>query len=144
MVGDGLIEVQDTTVVRCALAGAPAVASVRRRDHVPAQMLRVFFGEADQWNGEPLYDAVVKKLRLLEVSGATVYRGILGYGAKGHTHRERMLHFSKDLPIMVTAVDTPENIARAAAAVEEMLGDGLIVVSDVEMTRLVRTLPEQA
>jgi PII-like signaling protein len=141
LVGDGLIEVQDTVVVRCAPAPAPAPAA-RRREQCRGQMLRIFFGEADQWNGEPLYDAVVKKLRLLEVAGATVYRGILGYGAKGHTHRERLLHLSKDLPVMVAAVDNPKKIARAAAAVEEMMGDGLIVVSDVETTRILQALPE--
>ena len=143
LVADGLIEVQDTVIVRASAGEAAAPAPARReRVQAPAQMLRVFFGEADKWNGEPLHDAIVKRLRLLEVSGATVYRGILGYGAKGHTHKEGFLHLSRDLPVMVAAVDAPERIARAAAAVEEMMGDGLIVVSDVEMTRLVHRLPE--
>jgi PII-like signaling protein len=143
LVADGLIEVQDTTVVRCVPAGEEAQPGpVRRVEAGPARMLRVFFGEADQWEGEPLYDAVVKRLRMLEVAGATVYRGILGYGAKGHTHRDSFLHLSRDLPVLVTAVDTPERIDRAAAIIEEMMGDGLIVVSDVEMTRVRRALPE--
>jgi len=141
LVADGLIEVQDTTVVRASGGAQPAAAPLHDRLHAPAQMLRVFFGEADKWNGEPLHEAIVKRLRILEVAGATVYRGILGYGAKGHTHREGFFHLSSDLPVMVAAIDTPERIARAAAEVEEMMGDGLIVISDVRMTRLVRIPP---
>lgn len=142
LVVDGLIEVQDTVVVRSTAREGSATVPLRLREAAPARMLRVFFGEADEWNGEPLYQAVVNRLRMLEVSGATVYRGILGYGAKGHTHRDSFLHFSRDLPVMVTAVDTPERIEKAAGAIEEMMGDGLIVVSDVEMTRLLRGTQE--
>ena len=101
-------------------------------------MLRIFIGEADQWHGEPLYEAIVKKLRMLEVAGATVYRGILGYGAKGREHKQSFLHISRDLPIMLSVVDSPEKIA-AAEAIEAMLEDGLIVTSDAEIVRMVRS-----
>jgi PII-like signaling protein len=139
MVGDGLIEVQDTTVVKAARHVQPAEPPPpHTRQAGPAHLLRVFLGEADRWHGEPLYDAIVKKLRMLEVAGATVYRGILGYGAKGHEHKQRFLHVSRDLPIMISAIDTPEKIAAAAAAVETMLEDGLLVISEAEMVRLVR------
>src|SRR6202453_2067472 len=82
MVTDGLIEVQDTTVVK---VGRPTAEPEPRLPHerkvAPAKMLRIFLGEDDKWQGEPLYDAIVKKLRMLDVAGVTVYRGILGYGA---------------------------------------------------------------
>jgi PII-like signaling protein len=65
-----------------------------------------------------------------------VYRGILGYGAKGHTHQQNFFHTSRDLPIMIAVVETEEKLSRAADAVEEMLQDGLIAVSDVDMVRL--------
>jgi uncharacterized protein len=139
MVGDGLIEVQDTTVVKAAhpqQAAEPAPAHYRQAG--PAQLLRIFLGEADRWHDEPLYDAIVKKLRMLKIAGATVYRGILGYGAKGHEHKQSFLHVSRDLPIMISVIDTPEKIAAAAAAVESMLEDGLLVISEAEMVRLVR------
>jgi PII-like signaling protein len=110
----------------------------------PAKLMRVFLGEADRWHDEPLYDAIVKRLRMMEVSGATVYRGILGYGAKGHTHKQNFLHLSRDLPVMISVVDSAEKITEAAAAIEAMLEDGLIVLSDVEMTRLVRSAPAEA
>ncbi|HTP89493.1 MAG TPA: DUF190 domain-containing protein [Bryobacteraceae bacterium] len=142
MVSDGLIEVHDTTVLKIARKTSksdPPPPHERRTG--PAKMLRVFFGEADRWKDEPLHDAIVKKLRMMDISGATVYRGILGYGAKGHTHKQSFFHLSRDLPIMISVVDTPAKIAEAAAAVEAMLEDGLIAVSDVEMTRLVRSKP---
>ena len=138
MVTDGLIEVQDTTVVKAVrnekrLADRPR----RQRKEGPAKMMRIFLGEADTLGGEPLYEAIVKRLRMMDVAGATVYKGILGYGAKGHTHKAGMLHFSRDLPIMISVVDSEEKIKEASDAVEAMLGDGLIVISDVDRIRLI-------
>ncbi|HTW67767.1 MAG TPA: DUF190 domain-containing protein [Bryobacteraceae bacterium] len=141
MVTDGLIEVQDTTVVKLARSsGQPEPRPPHERIAGPAKMLRVFLGEADQWHGEPLYDAIVKRLRMMDIAGATVYRGILGYGAKGHEHKKSFLHVSRDLPIMISVIDTPEKIRAAAETLEGMLGDGLLVISDAEMIR-VQTIP---
>jgi PII-like signaling protein len=140
MVTDGLIEVQDTTVVKLSRKSSkpePKLPHEERRGR--AALLRVFLGENDKWHGEPLYDAIVKKLRMMDVAGATVYRGILGYGAKGHEHKRSVFHPMRDLPIMVSVIDVPEKIAAAAEAIEAMLEDGLIVISDVEMVRLVRS-----
>lgn len=142
MVGDGLIEIQDTTVLPAPghkAAPGPAPHEIRRG---PARLMRIFLGEADQTSGgEPLYDAIVKRLRDLEIAGATVYRGILGYGAKGHTHRKSFFHLSRDLPIAISVVDTPDRIEAASAAIAGMLQDGLIIISDVEMTRVIRSGP---
>jgi len=73
----------------------------------------------------------------MDISGATVYRGILGYGAKGHTHKQNFLHTSRDLPMMIAVVESGEKLSQAAEAVEEMLQDGLIVVSEVDIVRLI-------
>jgi PII-like signaling protein len=145
MVDDGLIEVQDTVIHKMARKDRKAEPPAHHaKKQGPAKLLRVFIGESDRWHGEPLYDAIVKKLRMMEVAGATVYRGIHGYGAKGHTHKESFWHLSRDLPIMISAIDAPDKIVEATAAIEKMLEDALIVVSDVEMTRLVHSLPEEA
>lgn len=138
MVSDGLIEVQETTVVRASGAPAAGTHGAPERRTVPARLMRIFLGEADRWHGEPLYDAIVKRLRMMDIAGATVYRGILGYGAKGHTHKLDYFHLSRDLPIMISVVDSAAKLEAARAAVEEMLEDGLIVLSDVEMIRMVR------
>jgi len=87
-------------------------------------------------DGEPLYDAIVKRLRMMDIAGATVYRGILGYGIKGHTHKQNLLHTGRDLPVMIAVVETEDKLSQAAEAVEEMLQDGLIVVSEVDIVRL--------
>ncbi len=144
MVTDGLIEVQDTTVIKLTRARSEQEPKLPHQRKVgPAKMLRIFLGEADKWHDEPLYDAIVKKLRLLDIAGATVYRGILGYGAKGHEHKKSFLHVSRDLPIMLSVIDTPEKILAAAEMVEGMLEDGLLVISDVDMVRLVRSLAKE-
>ena len=101
--------------------------------------MRIYLGEADKWHGEPLYEAIVKQLRMMDIAGATVYRGILGYGAKGHTHKQSFMHFSRDLPVMISIVDTPEKLIEASTAIEGMIQDGLIVVSDVDIIRLVHS-----
>lgn len=140
MVSDGLIEVQDTTVIK--LARKPAKAeppAPHARREGPAQLLRVFIGESDRWRGEPLYDAIVKKLRMMGIAGATVYRGILGYGAKGREHHSTFFHPMRDLPIMLSVIDAPAKIAAAADAIEEMLEDGLIVISEAHIVRLLRS-----
>ena len=100
MVSDGLIEVQDTTVVklRAQVGEARARRLPHERKQGPAKLLRVFMGEADKWHDEPLYDAIVKKLRMMDIAGATVYRGILGYGAKGHQHKKSFFHVSRTCP----------------------------------------------
>jgi PII-like signaling protein len=140
MVSDGLIEVQDTNVVKHARKSPkPEPKLPHERKDGPAKLLRVFIGEADKWHNEPLYDAIVKKLRMLEIAGATVYRGILGYGAKGHQHKKSFFHVSRDMPIMLSVIDTPEKISAAAEAIEGMLEDGLIVISDADIVRLVRS-----
>lgn len=139
MVSDGMIEIQDTTVVK--LVRKPPKGEPRpphQRKQGPAKMLRIFLGEADKWHGEPLFNAIVKKLLLMDIAGATVYRGILGYGAKGQPHKASFLHLSRDLPVMITVIDSEAKIAAASEVIEGMLEDGLIVVSDVEMVRLVR------
>lgn len=146
MVTDGLIEVQDTIVVKAA--NKEKSRSVARPPHErkagKAKLMRIFIGEADRWNGEPLYDAIVNQLRMMDVAGATVYRGILGYGAKGHTHRHNRLHTNRDLPVMISIIETEEKLKAAAEAVEEMIVDGLIVVSDVDIVRLLHSRAGEA
>jgi PII-like signaling protein len=140
MVSDGLIEVQDTTVIRHARKSPkPEPAVPHERKEGRAKLLRVFIGEADKWHDQPLYDAIVKKLRMLDIAGATVYRGILGYGAKGHEHKKSFFHVSRDMPVMISVIDSPEKITAAAEAIEGMLEDGLIVISDADIVRLVRS-----
>ena len=145
MVSDGVIEVQDTEIVKAANRDRPPQEKpVHAELRGKARMMRIYLGESDKWQGEPLYDAILKRLRMMDIAGATVYRGILGYGVKRHTHKSGALPFSHDLPVMISVVDTEENLTRAIEAVESMIEDGLIVLSDVEVIRLVHPRPESA
>ncbi len=143
IVTDGVIEVQDTNVVKVA---GKQPASAEKAPHAElrgtARLMRIYMGESDRWEGEPLYEAIVQRLRQMDIAGATVYRGILGYGVKGHTHKSGRLPFSRDLPIMISVVDAGEKISRAINEIESMMQDGMIVLSDVDMIRLVRSQPE--
>ncbi len=102
-----------------------------------AKMLRIHFGEDDQWQGQPLYEAIVERCRKLDIAGATVYRGIEGYGASTMIRRSHLLHFSSDAPILVQIIDTEENIKRLIPALDEMVAEGLIAMSDVEVIKYV-------
>jgi hypothetical protein len=106
----------------------------------PAKILRLHFSEQDRYRGKPLYEAVVEKCRELRIAGATVYRGLEGYGETTEMHRSHLL--THDLPIVVSIVDSAENIARLLPAVEEMMDKGLIAMSDVEMIRIQRSKPK--
>jgi uncharacterized protein len=102
-----------------------------------AKMLRVHFGEDDKWHGKPLYRAVVEKCRELDVAGATVLRGVEGYGASTLIRRSHPFSFSHDAPLMVTVIDSEEKIAQLLPALDEMVGEGLIAISDVEVIKYV-------
>jgi uncharacterized protein len=101
-----------------------------------AKMLRIHFGEDDKWQNKPLYEAIVMKCRELDIAGATVFRGIEGYGASTLIHKPHLLR-SSDNPIMVSVVDTEEKIRALLPALDEMVGEGLIAISNVEVIRYV-------
>lgn len=100
-----------------------------------AKMLRLHFGEDDKWNGRPLYEAIVEKCRELDIAGATVYRGIEGYGASTLIRRPHAFRFSSDSPIMVQVIDTDEKIRSLIPVLDTMVSEGLIAMSDVEVIK---------
>jgi PII-like signaling protein len=100
----------------------------------PAKLLRLHFTERDRYQGKPLHEAIIEKCRELKIAGATVFRGLEGYGDTAEIHRSHML--KHDLPIVVQIVDTPENIQRLVPIVEEMMDKGLVAISDVKTTRI--------
>jgi len=102
-----------------------------------AKMLRIHFGENDKWNEKPLYRAIVEKCRELDLAGATVFRGIEGYGASTLIHRAHLLSFSSDAPIMVSVIDSEENIRKLLPFLDQMVGEGLIAMSDVDVVKYV-------
>jgi PII-like signaling protein len=99
-----------------------------------AKLLRLHFGEGDQYQGKPLYEAIVQRCRELGIAGATVFRGLEGYGGSAQIHRHHLM--KKDQPMVVTIVDTEENVARLIPELEQMMDTGMIATSDVEYIRI--------
>jgi uncharacterized protein len=100
----------------------------------PAKLLRVHVTESDRHQGKPLHEAIVEKCRALNIAGATVFRGLEGYGEAAEIHRSHLL--GHDLPIVVQIVDAPDNIERLLPVIEGMLDKGLIAISDVRALRI--------
>ncbi len=96
-------------------------------------LLRIYLGESDHWHGKPLYQAIVGRMRERGLAGATVLRGIEGFGAKQHLHTSRILSLSEDLPVLIEAVDAEDKIRAIIPEIDEMLGDGLMTLEKVEV-----------
>jgi PII-like signaling protein len=100
----------------------------------PVKILRLHFGESDRYDGTPLQEAILAKCREMRIAGATVFRGLEGYGETAEIHRHRFL--AHDQPLVVVIVDSAENIARLTPEVEAMMSTGRIAVSDAEAIRV--------
>ncbi len=97
------------------------------------KLLRLFIGESDTWHGKPLYQAIVERVRREGLAGATVLRGIEGFGADSRLHTSRILRLSEDLPIVIEIVDTPEQIDRVVPILDEMVGEGMLTLERVRI-----------
>lgn len=98
-------------------------------------LLRIFIGESDKYKGKPLYEVIVQKARELHLAGATVTRGILGYGADSRMHRAKLLDLSEDLPIIIEIVDSKENIENFIPFLDETVNEGLITIEEVKVIK---------
>jgi PII-like signaling protein len=98
-----------------------------------ARLLRIFIGESDTYDGRPLYQAIVEMLRREGLAGATVLRGIEGFGKSSRLHAAHILRLSEDLPLVIEVVDSNEKIEGILPALDEMVGDGLITLERVEV-----------
>jgi PII-like signaling protein len=96
-------------------------------------LVRVFLGESDTWHGKPLYEAIVERVRAEGIAGATVLRGIEGFGANSRLHTSRILRLSADLPIVVEIVDLPDRIEAILPLLDEMIPEGLITLEKVRV-----------
>ncbi len=137
LAGTGMIEVQETTIAKPAQVSKPktAIPPAHLKMEGKAKMMRIYIGEADQWRDKPLYQALVEAMRANDIAGVTVYRGILGYGAHRRVHKDKALHLSHDCSIMLSAVDTEDKLRSFLPLVDQMVEEGLIVFSDVDIIK---------
>jgi PII-like signaling protein len=97
------------------------------------QLLRIFIGESDRWEGKPLYEAIILKARERGLAGATMLRGLMGYGAASRIHTAKILRLSEDLPVIVEIVDSAEKIEAFLPMIDEMVGEGLVTLEAVRV-----------
>jgi len=98
-------------------------------------LVRIFIGESDLWHHRPLSVALVERLRKEGFAGATMFRGIAGFGARSVLHSTHILRLSADLPIVIEAVDTEERVARMIPILDEMVGEGLVTMEKVRVLK---------
>jgi PII-like signaling protein len=97
------------------------------------KLLRIYVGESDRHDGKPLYQAIVERVRAAGLAGATVLRGIEGFGADSRIHTSRILRLSEDLPILIEIVDTAEKIDEILPSLDEMVAEGMVTVETVHV-----------
>jgi PII-like signaling protein len=106
-------------------------------------LMRIHLGESDKWHGRPLYEAIVELLRKAGFSGATVLRGVAGFGGSSIYHTDKLLRLSQDLPIVVEVIETQERIEQMLPQLDAMVDGGLVTLEKVRVI-LYRSAKKQA
>jgi PII-like signaling protein len=137
VVEKGMVEIMDTTVFKCCPKAEEKLET--KGEHMKlegkAKMLRIVISEDDKWEGEPLYEAIVKRLIMTDIAGATVYKAIAGYGPHKRYHKKKTLTVHGELPILITVMDTEENINKVIPILDDMVNEGIVVLSDVNVIK---------
>jgi len=136
IVEKGLVEVSDTEIVKCCRT----VPENREEENKmklegKAKMLRIIVSENDEWQGEPLYEAIVKRFIMMDIAGATVYKAVAGYGPHRRYHKKKTLAKAGDLSMQIVVIDKEESINRVLPVLDEMVGEGIVVQSDVNVIK---------
>jgi PII-like signaling protein len=136
----GLVEIQDTQIVKwwtgVEVSRAPSTREALVRSVDKGKALQIQIAEVDRWEGEPLYEAIVKRARQLGIAGASVYRGILGYGSHQELHHHHLVYH--DDPILISIIDSAERIDELLAALDHMISDScLITIAEVTVVKYV-------
>jgi PII-like signaling protein len=92
------------------------------------KLLRIFIGEQDKWQGRPLYEEIVILAKKFPMAGATVIKGVMGFGCKSHMHTSKLLRLSEDFPMIIEIVDSEEKINQFIPRLDEMVKEGLITL----------------
>ena len=100
-----------------------------------AKRLRIYIGESDHWKRRSLYQAIVEKAKELDMARATVFRGIVGYGANSRIHTASIVDLSSDLPILVEIIDSEEYVAKLLPFLDDMLEEGMVTIDDIEVIK---------
>ncbi|MBF0343125.1 MAG: DUF190 domain-containing protein [Nitrospirae bacterium] len=137
VVENGLVELSDTTILK----SQPLKPDEREEGtgHMKlqgkAKMLKIIISEEDKWLGEPLHEVIVKRFITEDIAGATVYRAMAGYGPHRRYHKRKLLTPQGQLPIVIIVVDTQENIDKVLPLLDDIVTEGIVIVSEVEVIK---------
>ena len=144
LAGSGLIEIQETTVAKPAQA--TRAESFQPPAHLKiagsAKLMRIYIGDSDRWRDKPLHQALVEAMRANDIAGVTVYKGVLGYGAHRRAHQNKPTSLSHDNSILLSVIDTAEKIEGFLPLIEQMVQEGLVVLSDVDVIKYAYRPPQ--
>jgi uncharacterized protein len=129
------LRLDDGWAVRVARAETGRAIARENSMSIPTEgkLLRIFIGEADRWEGRPLYEAIVEAARRGGLAGATVWKGFMGFGRASRVHTAKVLRLSEDLPVVVEIVDAAEKIEQFLPTLDEMVKDGLVTLERAEV-----------
>lgn len=136
IVEKGLVEVSDTNVIKCC-RNAPEKQEAEKRMKLEgkAKMLRIIVSQDDIWESEPLYEAIVKRLIMMDIAGATVYKAIAGYGPHRRYHKKKTLAKAGDLSMQIVVIDSEEKINTVLPVLDDMVIEGIVVMSEVNVIK---------
>ncbi len=139
VVEKGLVEITDTNVVKCCPKALEKKEEVGKSMKLEgkAKMLRVIVSEDDKWEREPLYEAIIKRFIMMDIAGATVYKAIAGYGPHRRFHKKKTLTSTGEMPILITVIDTEENINKVLPILDDMVKEGIVILSDVNVIKYI-------
>lgn len=139
VVENGLVEITDTNVVKCCPKALEKKEDVKKRMKLEgkAKMLRVIVSEDDKWEGESLYEAIIKRFIMMDIAGATVYKAVAGYGPHRRFHKKKTLTSTGELPILITVIDSEENINKVLPILDDMVKEGIVILSDVNVIKYI-------
>ena len=133
-----MIEMHETTVAKPAQSSkaAPAPPAEHLKIAGRAQLMRIYIGESDRWRDKPLHQALVEAMRANDIAGVTVYRGIFGLRrSPARAQRQKPMHLSHDSSIMLSLIDSADKLESFLPIVEQMVAEGLVVLSDVDIIK---------
>jgi PII-like signaling protein len=137
MAGSSMIEMQETTLIQAPRSSRKQES--RKQEHVKiegkAKLMRIYIGESDKWHDQPLHEVLVRAMRANDLAGVTVYKAIMGYGAHRRIHKDKPMHLSRDASMMLSVVDSEEKLRAFLTIVEEMIVEGLVTFSDVDVIK---------
>ncbi|MGC9021634.1 MAG: DUF190 domain-containing protein [Dissulfurimicrobium sp.] len=141
IVEKGLVEISDTTVFKCCSKrldeGKKNEKGKNMKLEGKAKMLRIIVNEDDKWEGVPLYEVIVKRMMMMDIAGATIYKAIAGFGPHKRYHKKKTLTTTGELPILITVIDSEENINKILPILDDIVKEGLVVLSDVNVIKYI-------